>query len=198
MNHLDNLIILQNYLIDKFKDTIVSNIEYNELNLLLIDKDFLEKVVSFLKNDYNCSFSQLIDICAVDHPGREKRFMVVYHFLSLRHNLRLRLKIAIREDEEISSVIAMFSNANWYEREVYDMFGIKFTNHPDLRRILTDYNFEGYPLRKDFPLTGFVEVAYDNNTKEVIYKPVELQQEYRQFDFEMPWEQTRKIIQDKQ
>ena len=139
--------------------------------------------VEFLKANSRCKFSTLVDITAVDHPSREARFDVVYHFLSMYQNHRVRVKCALREDETIASITDVHASANWFEREVYDMFGILFTGHPDLRRILTDYGFRGYPLRKDFPTTGYTEVRYDEAAKRVVYEPVNLVQEYRQFDF---------------
>jgi len=150
--------------------------------------------VDFLKTDATCKFSSLVDITGVDHPSREARFDVVYHFLSMYQNHRVRVKCALREDEMIASIVAPYPAANWFEREVYDMFGILFTGHPDLRRILTDYGFRGYPLRKDFPTTGYVEVRYDETQKRVVYEPVKLVQEYRQFDFMSPWEGAEYIL----
>ncbi len=150
--------------------------------------------VEFLKADRNCRFSTLVDITAVDHPGREARFDVVYHFLSMYQNHRIRLKLAVREDEMVPSIVTVHPSANWFEREVFDMFGILFSGHPDLRRILTDYGFRGYPLRKDFPTTGYTEVRYDEAQKRVVYEPVSLVQEYRQFDFMSPWEGAEYVL----
>ncbi len=150
--------------------------------------------VEFLKTDGTCRFTTLVDITAVDHPSREKRFDVVYHFLSMYQNQRIRLRVALREDEVIPSLVAVHPSANWFEREVFDMFGILFTGHPDLRRILTDYGFRGFPLRKDFPTTGYTEVRYDEEQKRVVYEPVKLVQEYRQFDFMSPWEGANYIL----
>ncbi|WP_137700837.1 NADH-quinone oxidoreductase subunit C [Marimonas lutisalis] len=150
--------------------------------------------VDFLKTDGTCRFSTLVDITAVDHPDRAKRFDVVYHFLSMFQNHRIRLKMAIREDEVVPSITEVHPSANWFEREVFDMFGILFSGHPDLRRILTDYGFRGYPLRKDFPTTGYVELRYDEAQKRVVYEPVKLVQEYRQFDFMSPWEGAQYIL----
>ncbi len=144
--------------------------------------------VRFLRTDSNCRFTTLIDITAIDWPGREKRFDLVYHFLSMHLNQRIRVKAEVREDELVPSIVAEFPSADWYEREVFDMYGILFSGHPDLRRILTDYGFRGYPLRKDFPTTGYVELRYDEEQKRVVYEPVKLTQEYRQFDFMSPWE----------
>ncbi|MEL6099930.1 MAG: NADH-quinone oxidoreductase subunit C [Pseudomonadota bacterium] len=151
-------------------------------------------LVEFLKADQTCKFSTLVDITGVDHPGRGKRFDVVYHLLSMYQNQRVRLKIAIREDEMVPSITGTHPSANWFEREVFDMFGILFSGHPDLRRILTDYGFRGYPLRKDFPTTGYTEVRYDEAQKRVVYEPVSLVQEYRQFDFMSPWEGAEYIL----
>ena len=150
--------------------------------------------VEFLLNDSSCKFSTLVDITAVDHPGRTKRFDVVYHFLSMYTNQRIRLRVSIREDEMVPSIIDVHPSANWFEREVFDMFGILFSGHPDLRRILTDYGFRGHPLRKDFPTTGYTEVRYDEAQKRVVYEPVSLVQEYRQFDFMSPWEGAEYIL----
>ena len=151
-------------------------------------------LVEFLKTDPTCKFSTLVDITAVDWPERVKRFDVVYHFLSMYQNQRIRLKVALREDEMVPSITATHPGADWFEREVFDMFGILFTGHPDLRRILTDYGFRGHPLRKDFPTTGYVEVRYDESEKRVVYEPVNLTQEYRQFDFLSPWEGAKYVL----
>ena len=151
-------------------------------------------VVEFLKTDPSCRFSTLVDITAVDHPERPKRFDVVYHFLSMYQNQRIRLRVAVREDDVVPSVTGTHPSADWFEREVFDMFGIIFSGHPDLRRILTDYGFRGHPLRKDFPTTGYVEVRYDEELKRVVYEPVSLVQEYRQFDFMSPWEGAQYVL----
>src|SRR6056297_4368967 len=150
--------------------------------------------VEFLKTDPNCKFSTLVDITAVDYPQRPKRFDVVYHFLSMYQNHRIRMRVSVREEEMVPSITEIFPSANWFEREVFDMFGILFAGHPDLRRILTDYGFRGYPLRKDFPTTGYTEVRYDEVQKRVVYEPVSLVQEYRQFDFMSPWEGADYIL----
>lgn len=152
------------------------------------DSAHLPALLAFLRNDPNCRFSQLIDITAADYPGRAARFDLIYHLLSVHQNQRVRVKLPIAENAAAPSVIALFPCANWYEREVFDMFGIAFTGHPDLRRLLTDYGFEGHPLRKDFPLTGFVQVRYDDERKRVVNEPVMLTQEFRSFDFVSPWE----------
>jgi|TARA_R110000787_G_scaffold13280_3_gene41852 NADH-quinone oxidoreductase subunit C len=150
--------------------------------------------VDFLKTDPACRFSSLVDITAVDHPQRPKRFEVVYHFLSMYQNQRIRLKVDVREEEMVPSIIGVHPSSNWFEREVFDMFGILFSGHPDLRRLLTDYGFRGHPLRKDFPTTGYTEVRYDEVQKRVVYEPVSLVQEYRQFDFMSPWEGAEYIL----
>ena len=154
----------------------------------------LKDLVEFLRDDTSCRFSTLVDITAVDHPERVARFDVVYHFLSMYRNQRIRVKVAVREDEMVPSIVAIHPSANWFEREVFDMFGILFSGHPDLRRILTDYGFRGHPLRKDFLTTGYVEVRYDEAEKRVVYEPVKLVQEYRQFDFMSPWEGAEYIL----
>ncbi len=154
----------------------------------------LEALVEFLRDDASCRFSTLVDITAIDHPERPARFDLVYHFLSMYRNHRIRLRVAVREDEMVPSIILIHPSANWFEREVFDMFGILFSGHPDLRRILTDYGFRGYPLRKDFPTTGYTEVRYDEALKRVVYEPVNLVQEYRQFDFMSPWEGAEYIL----
>ena len=146
------------------------------------------KLLTFLRDDQNCQFKQLMDVTAVDRPDREARFEIVYNMLSLKHNQRVRIKLAADASTPVPSVTAVFSSANWFEREVWDLFGVSFSDHPDLRRIMTDYGFEGHPLRKDFPLTGYVEVRYDPDQKRVVYEPVKLPQEFRDFDFLSPWE----------
>jgi NADH-quinone oxidoreductase subunit C len=151
-------------------------------------------LIEFLRSDPNCRFSTLIDITAVDHPARAMRFDMVYHLLSMYQNQRIRVKAGVREDEMVPSLIGVFPGANWYEREVFDMFGIYFSGHPDLRRILTDYGFRGHPLRKDFPTTGYVEVRWNDVEKRVVYEPVNLVQEYRQFDFLSPWEGAKYVL----
>lgn len=150
--------------------------------------------VDFLKSDKSTRFTTLVDITAVDFPEREARFDMVYHLLSMLRNRRIRLKVAVREDEFVPSLTEVHASAGWFEREVFDMFGILISGHPDLRRILTDYGFQGHPLRKDFPTTGFVEVRHDEELKRVVYEPVKLVQEYRQFDFMSPWEGANYIL----
>lgn len=145
------------------------------------------KVLTFLRDDASCLFKQLVDLCGVDWPAREQRFDVVYHLLSLKQNQRVRVKIATDEETPVPSVVEVFSAANWFEREVWDMFGVVFAGHPDLRRILTDYGFEGHPLRKDFPLGGYVEIRYDDTLKRCVYQPIDMVQDYRRFDTLSPW-----------
>ena len=157
----------------------------------------LINLVDFVKNDENCQFRQLTDIAGVDYPERENRFDVIYHFLSFKWNVRLRIKTEISENGSLPSICSIFPAANWFEREAFDMYGIQFTDHPDLRRILTDYGFEGYPLRKDFPLTGNIEIRYDEMDKKIVYEPVKLQQDYRSFDIQSPWEGTKYLKDEK-
>ena len=164
-----------------------TSIQINEL-MLQVEAAQVVKVMTFLRDDANCQFRVLIDICGVDYPERGRRFDVVYNLLSLTHNQRIRVKVQTDEDTPVPSVNAVFAAAGWFEREAWDMYGIMFTGHPDLRRLLTDYGFDGYPLRKDFPLSGFVEVRYDDAEKRVVYEPVKLTQEFRKFDFLSPWE----------
>ena len=160
---------------------------YGELSVSIEPRDLIE-VATFLRDDQRCQFVSIIDICGADYPSRAKRFDVVYHLLSPKQNLRVRLKVQADEETLVPSLTSVYPGADWYERETYDLYGVLFSGHPDLRRILTDYGFEGHPLRKDFPLTGFVEVRYDDEAKRVIYEPVELKQEFRNFDFRSPWE----------
>lgn len=169
------------------------DISFDELTVDVAPNHIVE-FVEFLKNDPTCKFSTLVDVTAVDYPDRAKRFDVVYHFLSMYQNHRIRLRVSIREDETLPSIVDVHPSSNWFEREVFDMFGILFTGHPDLRRLLTDYGFRGYPLRKDFPTTGYTEVRYDEAQKRVVYEPVKLTQEYRQFDFMSPWEGAEYIL----
>jgi NADH-quinone oxidoreductase subunit C len=168
-------------------------IAYGELTLVTNGESIIE-LLTFLRDDAKCGFISFIDICGVDYPARAKRFDVVYHLLSPKLNLRIRVKLATTEDEAVPSAFPVFPGADWFEREAWDMYGILFTGHPDLRRILTDYGFEGHPLRKDFPTTGFVEVRYDDSLKRVVYEPVELRQEFRSFDFLSPWEGTDYVL----
>jgi NADH-quinone oxidoreductase subunit C len=169
-----------------------SFLEFEELNIET-NIENLKEVIQFLKSNDNCKFRQLTDIAGVDYPEEDKRFQLVYLLLSHEKNLRIKITIKFEDKKKIPSITKIFPSANWMEREVFDMYGIEFENHPDLRRILTDYNFKGYPLRKDFPLTGFNEVRYSEKEKKVIYEPVNLEQNYRDFDFESPWEGTNYI-----
>ena len=158
-----------------------------ELTITAAARDIV-KVATFLRDAERCQFYSFVDVTAVDWPGRERRFDVVYHFLSPKLNQRIRVKIEVDEATPVASIISVFPGADWFERETYDLYGVLFTGHPDMRRLLTDYGFEGHPLRKDFPLTGFVEVRYDDEQKRVVYEPVRLAQEFRNFDFLSPWE----------
>ena len=170
-----------------------SEINFGELTLTAKSENLIS-LLTFLRDDVQCGFVNLIDICGVDYPKREDRFDVVYHLLSPLQNLRIRIKVATGEFKPVPSACPVFPGADWFEREAWDMYGILFTDHPDLRRILTDYGFEGHPLRKDFPTTGFVEVRYDDSAKRVVYEPVELKQEFRNFDFLSPWEGTDYVL----
>ena len=181
--------LVNSELTSKVKKSSIAN---EELLIEINDKDLIE-VVQFLKSNEKCKFRQLIDIAAVDYPEEEKRFQLVYLFLSHENNNRIKISINFESNHSINSITKIFPSANWMEREVFDMYGIKFKNHPDLRRILTDYGFKGHPLRKDFPLTGFNEVRYSEKEKKVVYEPVKLEQNYRNFDFESPWEGTNYI-----
>ena len=175
-------------------DGILSTeISYGELNVI-VERDHIISVLRFLRDDSRLQFISIIDICGVDYPGREERFSVVYHLLSPRRNARIRLTITTDETTPVASATSVYPGADWFEREAYDMYGILFSGHPDLRRLLTDYGFDGYPLRKDFPLTGYVEVRYDDEAKRVVYEPVELRQEFRDFDYESPWEGTEYVL----
>ena len=190
---LENLNKLEKHINSELTSKVLNSIiENSELLIEIDDKDLIE-VVQFLKSDENLKFRQLIDIAGVDYPDQEKRFQLVYLFLSHEKNIRVKLSIRFDSKQIINSLTKIFPSANWMEREVFDMYGIKFKNHPDLRRILTDYGFKGHPLRKDFPLTGFNEVRYSEKEKKVIYEPVKLEQNYRNFDFESPWEGTKYI-----
>jgi NADH-quinone oxidoreductase subunit C len=172
---------------------IGSEIRHGELTCLVAAGELI-LVLGFLRDDPRCRFTMLCDICGVDHPDRANRFDVVYHLLSMTLNRRIRVKIETDEDHPVSSATGLFSCAGWWEREAWDLFGIYFSDNPDLRRILTDYGFEGHPLRKDFPLTGYVELRYDEDQKRVVYEPVRLNQEFRSFDFLSPWEGMDKIL----
>jgi NADH-quinone oxidoreductase subunit C len=181
---------LAKYLEVKLGDALLATrLAWGELTIV-VPCGAIASVLTALRDDSECLFEILIDICGVDYPQRAKRFDVVYHLLSPRKNRRIRVTCETDEDTPVPSAVTVFPAANWYEREAYDMFGILFSGHPDLRRILTDYGFQGFPLRKDFPLTGYVEVRYDDDLKRVVYEPVRLTQEFRSFDFESPWEGT--------
>ena len=184
---------LEKLINSELSSKIHSSSIHNQELLIEIGENDLVEVVQFLKLNENCKFKQLIDIAGVDYPEKDKRFQLIYLFLSHENNTRIKLLIQFEINQSINSITKIFPSANWMEREVFDMYGIKFKNHPDLRRILTDYGFKGHPLRKDFPLTGFNEVRYSEKDKKVIYEPVKLEQNYRNFDFESPWEGTNYI-----
>ncbi|TFF27674.1 NADH-quinone oxidoreductase subunit C [Jiella endophytica] len=185
---------MADYLAETLGERIASSEHrFGELTLVVGAEDIV-KVMTVLRDDPQTQFVNLTDLCGVDYPAREKRFEVVYHLLSPRQNQRIRVKVRTAEDDPVPSISDVFPAADWYEREAYDFYGILFTGHPDLRRILTDYGFEGHPMRKDFPLTGFVEVHYDEEKKQVVYEPVELRQEFRNFDFLSPWEGTEYVL----
>ena len=170
-----------------------SEIRHHEL-CCEIEREAVPRVLQFLRDDPKCRFTVLVDVCGVDHPDRPMRFDVVYNLLSMSLNQRIRLKLETDEEQPVPSAVGLFSAAGWWERETWDLFGVYFSDHPDLRRILTDYGFEGHPLRKDFPLTGYVELKYDEEQKRVVYEPVQLKQEFRSFDFLSPWEGMDKIL----
>lgn len=185
---------LGDYVSDIMGDVVISqDIRLEEL-CLNVKRESILKVLKFLRDDVNCQFATLLDVCGVDYPEEDERFEVVYNLLSMTHNLRIRIKLRTDEDTPVDSATSLFNAANWWEREAWDMFGIAFDDHPDLRRILTDYGFEGHPLRKDFPLTGYVELRYDDEQKRVVYEPVKLTQEFRSFDFLSPWEGVQRML----
>ena len=185
---------LSGHLAGKLGEKIAkSEIAYGELTLTVAPDDIVA-VVRFLRDDAACQFISFIDVSGADYPSRPKRFDVVYHLLSPRKNLRVRVKVQADEDTPVPSITGVYPGADWFERETYDLYGVLFSGHPDLRRLLTDYGFDGHPLRKDFPLTGFVEVRYDDEAKRVVYEPVELKQEFRNFDFLSPWEGTEYVL----
>jgi NADH-quinone oxidoreductase subunit C len=191
---IEELTDLGGYLQAALSDAVTGReIAFGELNVDVIPQQIV-RVVKFLRDDPRSKFVQLIDICGVDYPERAPRFDVVYHLLSLHNNQRIRLRVPAEEGVPVPSIMEIHPCANWFERETFDMYGILFSGHPDLRRILTDYGFDGHPLRKDFPLTGFVEVRYDDAEKRVIYEPVKLVQEFRVFDFLSPWEGAKYIL----
>jgi NADH-quinone oxidoreductase subunit C len=175
---------------DAIRDAVIA---YGELTLITDIEHYVD-LVTFLRDDERCRFVSFIDLCGVDYPQREKRFDVVVHLLSPKHNLRIRVKLEAAEDEPVPTITTVFCGAEWFEREAWDLYGIPFAGHSDLRRLLTDYGFEGHPLRKDFPLTGYVEVRYDDAVKRVVYEPVQLRQEFRNFDFLSPWEGPEYVL----
>jgi len=185
---------LSEHIAESIGDILVSReVQLNEL-VLTVRRDAIVRALTFLRDDSTADCKMLVDVCGVDYPSREERFEVVYNLLSLRQNHRVRVKVTTDEDTPVPSVAEVFSSANWFEREVWDLYGVFFADHPDLRRILTDYGFEGHPLRKDFPMTGHVEVRYDDEEKRVVYEPVRLPQEFRSFDFLSPWEGARREL----
>ena len=175
-------------------DAVISNTVGNGQAIVTVRRDAIVAVLTRLRDDPALHFEQLIDIAGVDFPDRPERFEIVYQLLSLRHNKRVRVKVTTDETMPVPSVTGVYSTAGWYEREAWDLFGVYFSDHPDLRRILTDYGFEGHPMRKDFPLTGYVEVRYDEEQRRVVYEPVKLKQEFRSFDFLSPWEGMNQIL----
>ena len=179
---------LREYLLDTLGDAVLATQIANGELKVQVEADSIVKILTFLRDDVNCQYKQLMDVCGVDFPEREQRFNVVYNLLSMKQNMRIRVAIQTDESTPVPSVCSVFNSAAWFEREAWDLYGIFFSEHPDLRRILTDYGFEGHPLRKDFPLTGYVEVRYDDEQKRVVYEPVKLAQEFRNFDFLSPWE----------
>lgn len=190
----DNLKLLSDHILERRSGFgITAKIAYDELTLSATPETLIG-LLMFLRDDPACRFLELVDVCGVDYPSRPKRFDVVYHLLSLHRNQRIRVKIETDEATPVPSAVGVWPAANWFEREAFDMYGIQFSDHPDLRRILTDYGFTGYPLRKDFPLTGFVEVRYDDEQKKVVYEPVKLVQDFRKFDFMSPWEGAKYIL----
>lgn len=194
----EGLVKLKSYIENKLPESVVSSKLVNGELTVSIVLSSLVTFMEFLKTDQHCNFSTLVDITVVDYPNRENRFELVYHYLSMYQNQRIRVKMEVNEDHIVPSIVDIFPASNWFEREIFDMFGILFSGHPDLRRILTDYGFKGHPLRKDFPTTGYVELRYDEEKKRVVYEPVELVQEYRQFDFMSPWEGAEYILPENQ
>lgn len=185
---------LGNFIADALSaEVIETRVETGEL-IVLARRENVAKVLMFLRDDSACLFKVLVDVCGVDYPEREDRFEVVYNLLSLRHNQRIRVKVTTDEDTPVPSVVQVYNAAGWFEREAWDLYGVMFSDHPDLRRIMTDYGFEGHPLRKDFPLTGYVEVRYDDEQKRVVYEPVQLTQDFRSFDFMSPWEGAQYVL----
>ena len=192
--HIENLSVLRDAVLNEL-GTVVSSTEIINGELVVnVPRDSIVKVLTFLRDDVNCQFKMLMELCGVDFPEREDRFDIVYCLLSLSLNQRIRVKTQTNTNSAVPSVTGVFSAANWWEREAWDLFGIYFSDHPDLRRILSDYGFEGHPLRKDFPLTGYVEVRYNDEQKRVVYEPVKLSQEFRNFDFLSPWEGVQQLL----
>jgi NADH-quinone oxidoreductase subunit C len=193
-NHIQDLSVLEDAVTNELGNLIISTKLINGELVINVARDSIVKVLTFLRDDVNCQFKMLMELCGVDYPEREDRFDVVYCLLSLTLNQRIRVKTQTNTSSAVPSVTGVFNAANWWEREAWDLFGIYFSDHPDLRRILSDYGFDGHPLRKDFPLTGYVEVRYDDEQKRVVYEPVKLSQEFRNFDFLSPWEGVQQLL----
>jgi NADH-quinone oxidoreductase subunit C len=190
----ESLAELGEHILGALEDSVLEfRVAFGELTIVA-QAQSIARVLKYLRDDTACGFSTLLDITAVDYPERSQRFDVVYHLLSMYQNQRIRVTVRTDEETAVPSVVSVFPSANWYERETFDMYGVIFSGHPDLRRILTDYGFNGYPLRKDFPLTGYVEVRYDDDEKRVVYEPVKLVQEFRSFDFMSPWEGAEYLL----
>ena len=192
--HIQNLKVLRDAVANELGEIVTSSQIIRGELVFNVARDSIVKVLTFLRDDVNCQFKMLMELCGVDYPEREDRFDVVYCLLSLTLNQRVKVKIQTNTSSSVPSVVNVYSAANWWEREAWDLFGIYFSDHPDLRRILSDYGFEGHPLRKDFPLTGYVELRYDDEQKRVVYEPVKLSQEFRNFDFLSPWEGVQQIL----
>lgn len=187
-NPNESLIDLSEHIAEKLGDTVLSTHFDQDEMVIVADAQSIEKTLQFLRDDIECQFKMLVSVCGVDYPDREKRFEIVYNLLSLHQNNRVRVKLSVAEDEFVPTACKVFSTANWFEREIWDLYGVPFSGHTDMRRILTDYGFEGHPLRKDFPLTGYVELRYDEAQQRVVYEPVKLTQDFRSFDYLSPWE----------
>ena len=192
--HIQNLTVLRDAVANELGEIVTSSQIIRGELVFNVARDSIVKVLTFLRDDVNCQFKMLMELCGVDYPEREDRFDIVYCLLSLTLNQRVKVKIQTNTSSAVPSVANVYSAANWWEREAWDLFGIYFSDHPDLRRILSDYGFEGHPLRKDFPLTGYVELRYDDEQKRVVYEPVKLSQEFRNFDFLSPWEGVQQIL----
>jgi NADH-quinone oxidoreductase subunit C len=191
---VDRLSALSQHIESGLSEAVIgTEIAFGQLTVT-VQRDAIVEVAKFLRDDSQCRFIAFLDVCGVDFPERDERFEVVYHFLSPHLNQRVRIKLSTDDETPVPSITEVFAGANWFEREAYDLYGILFSGHPDLRRILTDYGFDGHPLRKDFPLTGFVEVRYDEERKRVVYEPVKLAQEWRSFDYLSPWEGTDYVL----